>query len=239
MKKSLVWLLAMVATPAFAESRCELSLKAPGLRLEECADAGVAELRLRLGGEEGFAVSAWFDPSVNDRMFKKIAPLASGRPLNREDQARLRETASQAGSDRLSQNARTLFKFLTEFAPPGFIPKVTDLSALAAKNRLQAFAGTTVICEKLGRRHTGYFTAKGQAWQQTMVLGSHGCMGKCGPGCGADGRWDQGQYTQECYNHDLCCTMTKDNMGDCEDEFWAAAAGFLSAPLCMFVQRKG
>lgn len=227
------WLIT--ASPAGAAGDCVTTLNEPGVRAEECAANGKKEISLRLGEKNAFALRVDFDPSVNEAMFSGIRPLGASRPLRAEDQSALRAAAAKVGEARLSPEARGLVKFLVGFAPPGFSPAARDLTGPAKRHRPNAFAQTTILCEKLGQLHTGYFTARGQAWKQTMVLGSHGCMGKCGPGCGVDGRWDQGQYTQECFNHDLCTVMTNENMGDCADEFWEAANGFLTAPMCMFV----
>ncbi|RZA06226.1 MAG: hypothetical protein EOP11_10920 [Proteobacteria bacterium] len=225
-------------TPAKASGECPVVLEKRGIRLTECNRlGGQASVHLRLGEDLGFSVRAEFDPALNEKMFYRLGALGASRPLKASDQEFLRASVLSFGAENFSAASRALLDFVGLFAEPGFQPREKDLSREAYRRQKAAgglLATTTILCHKLGRPHTGYFTARGESWQQTMVIGSHECTGKCGKGCGLDGDWRQGQYTQECFDHDLCCTMTKENMGDCEDEFWAAASGFLTAPLCMF-----
>lgn len=223
--------------PAQAAPLCRITIDQPRLHLEECGE-GSKELSLRIGEKMPFALRAVFSAGVGERLFDRLAPLEKSRALRRSDQALLRAALASPSAAGRSAEARSLLKFLSSFAKAGFEPHAVDLRSLPSRRRPQGFAQMHILCERLGRPATGYFTARGQAWRQTMVVGSHDCTGKCGQGCAPDGRWDQGTYTQECFNHDLCVDMTGENMGDCEDEFWAAADGFLNGPHCMFVDLR-
>lgn len=91
----------------------------------------------------------------------------------------------------------------------------------------------TLICNKIGQIHEGQFTALGFTKILTAPIGMKDteCYGRCGAGCGT---WpdDMFKYTQECFEHDLCNRDQGTQLGECSDEFWIAASGYLFAPRC-------
>lgn len=99
-------------------------------------------------------------------------------------------------------------------------------------NQNQTEKSFTMICSKYGQRHTGSYTAgKGQVSGEAIVGSkTDRCPGRCGGGCGMF--LGRSQYTQECFNHDVCNRTLNSQLGPCEDEFWAASQGFLTAPNC-------
>ena len=214
---------------------CRDALRTEGVVLRECSTSPTErEVHLHLSRAGGSAVTlrASFDLALSDRVFRRLS--GNGEDFTAEDLAAIRESASRADPLKLSTPARALLSFAAQFVEPGFRVPDQDLTALAKASAGRLTSATTMICDRLTKPQRATFTAAGQAWQQIVVVGSDGCMGKCGVGCAPDGLWYQGQYTQECLNHDACATFTKDNMGDCQDEFWAAAGGFLNGPSCMY-----
>lgn len=93
----------------------------------------------------------------------------------------------------------------------------------------------TSLCASIGRRVTGRYTIGRRVITEGAVCGPCGsgpCLGRCGPGCGAPPNTAVQAFTQECLNHDLCAGATGRNLGECADEWRAAAPGFLFATDC-------
>lgn len=229
--------LGAFAGPAYAMKPvpCPEVLRTSRVELRECspvASQREVSLTFQREGDEPVTMRAEFDLGLSERMFRRF----SGKEtvLSAADLQALRAEVAGQDLSSLSVPARSLLDFATRFVEPGFRVKGKDLTAQLTASQHSLTAGTTMICERLTKPTRAVFTARGQVWQQTIVVGSDGCMGKCGPGCAPDGLWYQGQYTQQCLNHDACAVFTGDNMGDCSDEFWAAADGFLNGPSCMY-----
>ena len=118
-----------------------------------------------------------------------------------------------------------------------------------------ALAAYTSICEVIGIEIKGTYTLESldvttceglahcywdlqanvcrcEEWETLGPCNYGGCIGRCDAGCaGVLGSSIQ-RFTQECFNHDLCRRYTGEQLGDCSDEFWAAAHGWSSAPNC-------
>ncbi|KZN31479.1 hypothetical protein [Pseudoalteromonas luteoviolacea] len=91
--------------------------------------------------------------------------------------------------------------------------------------------GWTDLCPYMGRYKTAI-------WDVTYVgvktksykVGGHGfCAARCGAGCPMFG---DGQYTQDCLNHDACADVEGEQLGVCGDEWTSASDDFWFSPDC-------
>ncbi|MDD5277122.1 MAG: hypothetical protein PHR16_13695 [Methylovulum sp.] len=110
-----------------------------------------------------------------------------------------------------------------------------DLQAVKGLVQPQAF---TNVCSQRGKFQTGTFDSFfGTDYSSRRVVGNPGssCLGRCGTGCTQPLQQKKRQYTSACFVHDLCTIKFGDNpVGDCADEFAAAADGYLNAPNCTY-----
>ena len=91
-----------------------------------------------------------------------------------------------------------------------------------------------MICEWIGLERAATYSVAQELVSLVVKVGDSEtrCRGRCGLGCWQLYQWRPNQYTQECLNHDVCRDMTNGNFGECKDEFWIAALGYVSAPDC-------
>lgn len=91
-----------------------------------------------------------------------------------------------------------------------------------------------MICNKIGKKIQGSYTVGEKTIKSSAIVGlkKDKCAGRCGTGCFQIFQKKKSQYTQECFNHDLCHRQHGSLMGECGDEFWAAADGYRNAPDC-------
>ncbi|MBQ4813383.1 hypothetical protein A7985_20260 [Pseudoalteromonas luteoviolacea] len=91
--------------------------------------------------------------------------------------------------------------------------------------------GWTDLCPYMGKYKTAI-------WDVTYVgvktkrykVGGHGfCAARCGAGCPMFG---DGQYTQDCLNHDACADVEGEQLGVCGDEWTSASDDFWFSPDC-------
>jgi len=91
--------------------------------------------------------------------------------------------------------------------------------------------GWTDLCPYMGKNKTAI-------WDVTYVgvktksykVGGHGfCAARCGAGCPMFG---DGQYTQDCLNHDACADVEGEQLGVCGDEWTSASDDFWFSPDC-------
>lgn len=92
-------------------------------------------------------------------------------------------------------------------------------------------AGWTNICSAMGSRKTAFWDLDNNtAKRKSYIVGGHGfCAGRCGAGCPMFG---DGQYTQDCLNHDACADVEGEQLGNCSDEWVSASDDFWFSPDC-------
>lgn len=98
----------------------------------------------------------------------------------------------------------------------------------------QAFTNT---CSQRGTAVSGSFDDFFKNYTQTKIVGNpaSACLGRCGVGCvQSEPQLRKRQYTQQCFNHDLCVGQFGTTLGFCSDEFTAASDDYLNAPNCSF-----
>ncbi|MBK8815760.1 MAG: hypothetical protein IPN42_09765 [Methylococcaceae bacterium] len=98
----------------------------------------------------------------------------------------------------------------------------------------QAFVNT---CNQRGKAVSGSFDDFFKTYTQTKTVGNpaSACLGRCGVGCvQSEPQLRKRQYTQQCFNHDLCVGQFGTTLGFCSDEFTAASDDYLNAPNCSF-----
>lgn len=127
--------------------------------------------------------------------------------------------------------ARTL-SFVSSY-PPG---EVLDYSSLD-RPRTSEPKRISSLCGRTGKTATGTFTVNGSTFNQTVQVGpcynaQNECLGRCGPGCGAPPSATIQIFTQDCLNHDLCTGATGTILGQCKDEWLAAADDFFFGADC-------
>jgi hypothetical protein len=105
------------------------------------------------------------------------------------------------------------------------------------------------LCERVGTERIAHWDTDGRSHGKKVLLGpcynkDNGCMGRCGKGCSANVVAGEGnptavqRFTQACLNHDMCNEKTGDVLGDCTDEFFAAADDFFFARDCAALDGK-
>lgn len=196
----------------------------------------------------GKTVTAEFDLEsqvrhhTSDRPFWGRLWVATGSPvLTQEEQADLAtlQDPDFASTRRFSLEeraaVRSVAKFLVGFVEPG-----TALESFSQKqsHRVRSWTdtvgiGVTMICEFVGKEHQAEYSVGSDIVRALVLVGAEDsrCRGRCGFGCPFFGG-TAGQYTQECLNHDVCHTDRGEQLGECADEFWIAAASYVSAPDC-------
>jgi hypothetical protein len=195
------------------------------IRVAECARGEQVLVKLDLPRDRGpLKVYALF-PRGGAGLFERFwTAAATPQEFRPGEQAALRALGRKLR--RSPGPAVSLVKFLGSFAGPDFVlreyePPAHDSSVAEYK----------VICDRIGHMQPARFTAFERKFRMLAKVGYGACVGRCGAGCGGEERRN-GVYTQECLNHDACSYTTNENMGDCEDEFWQAADGYLNAPDC-------
>lgn len=118
--------------------------------------------------------------------------------------------------------------------------EVVDLSVV--KSLDEGFSEKTIksLCGTTGSRTKGTYTVEEDKHTETAQVGpcyfrpaqGNHCLGRCGPGCGAPPEPTFQQFAQDCFNHDLCTGFTGTILGECADEWGAAADDFLFASDC-------
>lgn len=111
-----------------------------------------------------------------------------------------------------------------------------DLHGARKKGLIQPQA-ITGICGQLGKVRTGTFDGDdGTVYTHQRTVGDPAdeCFGRCGAVCIQAAQIKKRQYTHECFVHDLCAEFFGQNLGNCLNEFTAAADGYINAPNCAF-----
>ncbi|NKC18409.1 MULTISPECIES: hypothetical protein [Pseudoalteromonas] len=91
--------------------------------------------------------------------------------------------------------------------------------------------GWTDLCPYMGYSRTAVWDVNdSNVKTRSYIVGGHGfCAARCGAGCPMFG---DGQYTQDCLNHDACADVEGEQLGVCSDEWSAASDDFWFSPDC-------
>ncbi len=126
--------------------------------------------------------------------------------------------------------------FLLNMVPVNGAFSVIDFKKARATTSIQPKAFTN-ICNQRGKAVSGSFDDVFKTYTQTKIAGNpaSACLGRCGVGCiQSEPQERKRQYTQQCFNHDICVGHFGTTLGFCSDEFTAASDDYLNAPNCSF-----
>lgn len=89
----------------------------------------------------------------------------------------------------------------------------------------------TDLCAYMGKSKTAVWDITNSSVKtRNYIVGGHGfCAARCGAGCPMFG---DGQYTQDCLNHDACADVEGEQLGVCGDEWTSASDDFWFSPDC-------
>lgn len=232
----------VLAAPRSAAARCAEPVQSSKVAVSDCPRAPherLVTVRLaRPGGD--LVVRAVFPAGPGRHMFKSLR-VESGAPvLSDADRVALAVFGYRESRRDVGTNGTALLSYLSDFVPRGATIERFDEREQPANFRKSARERWTMICKYIGKRHMSAYTltdAKKINHRKFWVgRKADGCVGRCGIGCMPTFPQPNAyQYTQECFNHDMCLSALLRGQGDdvCMDEMWAAAAGFLSAPDCI------
>ena len=209
----------------------EIRDDAIGATYEYADSAKVVTFRVVLD-VTGFELTGRVDYSRDPRLGMS---LHSNQPLTVEDSGRLARIVRKEYRGDDDKAARVFTGALTwaGMSEPG---KVIDLEEPGVSYHS--------ICDWIGyQRRVVYDDDQGNGYLNIVTIGPCGegyggagseCMGRCGPGCEADGYSPEyvQRFTDECAEHDQCARVLGQIWGPCADEWRAAAPGFVAAPDC-------
>lgn len=136
----------------------------------------------------------------------------------------------------LENGLLTSLDYLLNMVPVNGALSTIDFKKARAATRIQPKTFTN-ICNQRGTAVTGSFDDLFKTYTQTKIVGNpaSACLGRCGVGCvQSEPQTRKRQYTQQCFNHDLCTGFFGTVLGQCSDEFTAASDDYLNAPNCSF-----
>lgn len=136
----------------------------------------------------------------------------------------------------LENGLLTSVDYLLNMIPINATFNTIDFKKARAVSGIQPKAYTN-ICNQRGTAVTGSFDDLFKTYTQTKIVGNpaSACLGRCGVGCiQSEPQARKRQYTQQCFNHDLCVGHFGSTLGYCSDEFTAASDDYLNAPNCSF-----
>ncbi len=144
--------------------------------------------------------------------------------LERQDKEEVRKLLS---SKNLAPSERRILTMIDEMFPTG--ESVGEYQSFFSEFKAASFEQ---ICHLRGKKHHGFYSVGKVTYRGEATVGDPNsrCYGRCGPSCGI--LLYREVYTQECFEHDLCNRREGTQLGVCEDEFWRAADGYLSAWSC-------
>ncbi len=230
-------LSSIVVLPHFAQaSVCRTEFQSEKVAVNTCLEAsGLIDWTLiiqKANSSEPLVLRAHFFGDSNS--FRQFWSENRNLPFEGDDQDLLRKVLSENSAQKLelSRPSSTALRFLVHFVETPIAFDSHD--ANQAVRRPTSFRQYSPICNFIGKKRTARYTAHNRQHTLTTRVGvtASGCWGRCGPGCTDDGFSPNHVYTQECLNHDACEHMTGQRMGECQDEFWEAADGFMNAPSC-------
>lgn len=163
--------------------------------------------------------------------------LSDGRlkPLEQGDLEALSKMRLLVGRDSAAEDSLSrLLNLLADFPAGGTL----DLHIQAdSEGPLRTIRS---LCSVEGKTAKGTYTVEDEQRQKNRRVGpcyfkpSQGdaCLGRCGPGCGIPPNPTIQIFAQDCFNHDLCTGETGTILGECADEWRAAADDFLFGRDC-------
>jgi hypothetical protein len=163
-----------------------------------------------------------------------------GRFTARE-QTRLSRLAIEAPEVLVKSNTLSFISLLADFlAPETSIENFDSAMMPSASARVWGsnITGTwTPICEFIGQTRLAQYTLPNDPVPHVSLwpVGEPAtyCKGRCGWGCAQTiPQHKRSQYTQECFDHDVCYSETGALLGVCKQTFWIAAASYVFAPNC-------
>ena len=169
-------------------------------------------------------------PASPEQNSKTKADQVALSSLYRELQPRLNQLAP------LENGLLTSVDFLLNMIPVNGIFSHIDFKKARAASPIQPRAITN-ICSQRGTLVSGSFDDLFKNYTQKKTVGNpvSACLGRCGVGCvQSEPQTRKRQYTQQCFNHDLCAGYFGTSFGYCSDEFTAASDDYLNAPNCSF-----
>ncbi len=192
-------------------------------------------LQLRLRGGKSF-IARYFPNGVIQRFW--VAGVADHqRMILVREQKYVKQILDRQRVELQNQHpaAFAFLQFIADFLPPNEIIEPFEDSSFAAPLKPNLWELRWImICDFVGKKSQAVFTVGGDTVSVTAPVGltKSGCRGRCGTQCEQWGQYRANQYTQECFDHDVCRDNTGTNLGECSDEFWAAAPGYTWAENC-------
>lgn len=238
------WIAAALDfSPVVDKNDCRTNINASALTAEICVHSPqfeVVTITLRRNGSvrSPLVLQAIFDAktlTVGERapLWRRLW-IASGSPIMTEkDQAVIRETIADIGIDAIDFKVFIVLDFIANFVEPN--EAVPEYDSTTEEILLKSRKGTyTMICHLIGQLHQGTYYVDGKPVVSEAVVGDPEtrCRGRCGIGCYQFMQWRTSQYTQECFEHDLCHAEVGSMLGPCSDSFWKAYYGYMNAPNC-------
>lgn len=236
---------AIEYVPTLNESVCRTALKSKSVTAEICAYSTRFEIvTVTLNRDEAdqspLVIQAVFDNNFDPFRSSEQPPfwrrlwVASGSPIIREnEQALIRDAIAAAGKESIDLKALVVIDFIANFVAPN--EAVPEYDAGTEEFLLKERKGKyTMICHLVGKLNFGTYVAYGKTVVTSAIVGDPEtrCRGRCGIGCYQFMQWRTSQYTQECFEHDVCHAETGSMMGPCSDSFWKAYYGYMNAPNC-------
>jgi hypothetical protein len=231
--------------PSPSPPTCRIEVKNALVKIETCLlppQLSIITLTIERLQSATLVVRAIFPddvplPAAKERFFQRLWVDSGGPIITRDDQNALKSTLLQNDGlmrDGLNPNVKALLEFMAGFLEAG--QKIPSFNHTNTRALLHFdIPGYTMICDSIGQlRHVAY-TAFNTVIEADIRVGdlNSNCRGRCGTGCAQVLQYHQNQYTLECLTHDACRDATHTILGDCEDEFWRAAYGYLNAPDCL------
>lgn len=236
---------AMEFSPLLDSKNCRTIIESSALTAEICGNSTQHEvvtitLHRHDSNRSSLVLQAVFDAKASPLSIGERTPMwrrlwiASGSPIMTEkDQAMIRETIADIGIDSIDFKVFIVLDFIANFVEPN--EAVPEYDSKTEEVLLNSRQGTyTMICHLVGQLHVGTYFVDGNAVVSTAVVGDPEtrCRGRCGIGCYQFMQWRTSQYTQECFEHDLCHAEVGSMLGPCSDSFWKAYYGYMNAPNC-------
>jgi hypothetical protein len=210
----------------------------------EVCDASTSEYLVRVKtfrrpGRMKTEVNALYNKG--EKIWNRVwTSVGDGRFTTRE-QNRLGRLAMEAPEALVKTNTLSFVSLLADFlAPDTSIESFDSTMMPAASARVwgsNAMGTWTPICEFVGQPRLAQYSLPNVALpiQSIWTVGEPAtyCKGRCGWGCSqAVPQHKTSQYTQECFDHDVCYSETGALLGVCKKTFWIAAASYVFAPDC-------
>lgn len=204
--------------------------------------AGNILVSLQLNGKE--FLFSYASVSIKTKQLDSLQLLPDSPENNKKtkaDQLALRSLYRQLQPqlnqlEPLENGLLTSLDFLLNMIPVNGSFSNIDFKKARATNLIQPQVFTN-ICSQRGTAVTGSFDDFFKTYTQKKIVGdpASACLGRCGVGCiQSEPQARKRQYTQECFNHDLCAGHFGSSFGVCSDEFTAASDDYLNAPNCSF-----